>query len=320
VLHFAYLTLRMTNGSSYLTTLDVLGLLVASLCHDIDHPGNNNLFEINSDSQLAHLHNDISVLENHHAYTTFAILRNPTTNIFSHIRRDNYMYLRKTMVSAILATDMSVHFDALKALDLREPDQSFNSKVETDRQAVVKVLIHSADLSGQVFPNTIARVWEERISKEFDEQAKKESSKGLPVLSHMQNLHDPIVRNQNQVSFIDFVLLPWWRSMCRLFPGLTPCYDNLLANRKFYDRMAKSLLRGGTGTTSTSSDTAPTDSKAPAPAPTPAAPSAAAAKPATAAAALTPAPAAAAKSVSPVAPAAAVAPAAQSAAPKTPSK
>ncbi len=106
---------------------------------------------------------------------------------------------------------MSVHFESCKNLDTRELDAPFNSKLESERQNIVKVLIHSSDLSGQVFPTSIATMWEERISKEFELQANKEKGKGLPVLSHMQNLHDPIVRAQNQVAFIEYVLTPWVR-------------------------------------------------------------------------------------------------------------
>ena len=46
-------------------------LLVSTLVHDVDHNGLNNNFHINSQSPLAVLYNDISVLENHHC--SFAV-------------------------------------------------------------------------------------------------------------------------------------------------------------------------------------------------------------------------------------------------------
>ena len=41
----------LTRGGRgrYLQPLDLLGLMVASLCHDLDHPGNTNKFEIDSE-------------------------------------------------------------------------------------------------------------------------------------------------------------------------------------------------------------------------------------------------------------------------------
>ena len=51
-------------------------LLVSTLVHDVDHNGLNNNFHINSQSPLALLYNDISVLENHHcSYATKLLAR-----------------------------------------------------------------------------------------------------------------------------------------------------------------------------------------------------------------------------------------------------
>ena len=91
VFHFAYLILRLTKITGEMSSLDVLGLLVASLCHDLDHPGRTNSFEINTDSEKALLYNDHSVLENHHATTLFKILSDTRFNIFQNIPK--YVYI-----------------------------------------------------------------------------------------------------------------------------------------------------------------------------------------------------------------------------------
>ena len=49
--------------------LDLLSILIASLGHDIGHPGLTNNFQINSLSEMALTYNDISCLENYHAST-----------------------------------------------------------------------------------------------------------------------------------------------------------------------------------------------------------------------------------------------------------
>lgn len=71
----AYRLVRTTGVLDVIKELEALSLLVAALGHDADHPGNDNQFEIDSASSLALCYNDISVLENHHAATTFAVLR-----------------------------------------------------------------------------------------------------------------------------------------------------------------------------------------------------------------------------------------------------
>jgi len=50
----------------------------------------------------------------------------------------------------------------------------------------------------------------------------------------MKNLDNPQVRAQNQVNFIDFVLIPWWKPFVKCFPSLKHCFANLLSNRSYY--------------------------------------------------------------------------------------
>lgn len=49
-------------------------LFIASAAHDVDHPGNNNIYEVKTRSKLAILYNDQSVLENHHTATFYFIV------------------------------------------------------------------------------------------------------------------------------------------------------------------------------------------------------------------------------------------------------
>ncbi len=215
------------------TRLEILALLIASLCHDLDHPGNTNSFEVNTSSALALLHNDQSVLENHHATITFALLRNPKLNIFGNLPMDQSRNIRKVIISSILATDMTMHIDTqtkLSGLDV----PPVNLTVEKDKLFLFHVIIHTADLSGQVYPQPISGEWESRISAEFRYQAEMEEKLGLPVLPLMRNLEQPHVRAQGQVNFIDFILAPWWRNLVRLYPAMNECEQRLKENRAFY--------------------------------------------------------------------------------------
>ena len=48
--------------------------IIAGASHDVEHPGFNNIFLIESKDKIAINYNDSSVLENHHAATVFNIL------------------------------------------------------------------------------------------------------------------------------------------------------------------------------------------------------------------------------------------------------
>ena len=59
-----------------LTPFDIFITLLSAAAHDMDHPGNNNIYEIKCKSKLALLYNDQAVLENHHAASFFFLLDN----------------------------------------------------------------------------------------------------------------------------------------------------------------------------------------------------------------------------------------------------
>ncbi|KAF5911214.1 hypothetical protein HPG69_019582 [Diceros bicornis minor] len=59
-------TLLMTGRlKKYYTDLEAFAMLAAAFCHDIDHRGTNNLYQMKSTSPLARLHGS-SILERHH--------------------------------------------------------------------------------------------------------------------------------------------------------------------------------------------------------------------------------------------------------------
>jgi hypothetical protein len=87
--------------------LDVLALLLSALCHDLEHPGTTNAFQVNTCSALAQRYNDASVLENHHCAVATAMLE--ASGVLATLSADDRKTLRKAMITAILATDMSVH-------------------------------------------------------------------------------------------------------------------------------------------------------------------------------------------------------------------
>ena len=243
VMQFAYYTVRVTEAGESLPKLDLLALLVSCLCHDIDHPGTTNTFQVLVASELALLHNDQAVLENHHAATTFSLLSSPSTSIISPLNSSlcqaDCRALRKMIITAILSTDMARHFDMCHDLDSQEPEcQSINWRSDADRQFVINLITHSSDLSGQITPLHIALQWEERVTLEFMRQSALEQQCGLPLTSYFKDLHVDRIRLKNHINFLDFVMTPLWTGLVELFPPMRACAENLVRNRKFFmDKM-----------------------------------------------------------------------------------
>ncbi|CAI5720080.1 unnamed protein product [Peronospora destructor] len=117
VVHASYLLLSTTDAGQLLQPLDIAACLVASLGHDVDHPGHTNDFEVKSGSQLAMLYSDESVLEHHHAYTTFRLIsKERNANILQNLNFADYRHFRKMVITAILGTDMANHFKFLEKI------------------------------------------------------------------------------------------------------------------------------------------------------------------------------------------------------------
>ncbi|XP_026686318.1 dual 3',5'-cyclic-AMP and -GMP phosphodiesterase 11-like [Diaphorina citri] len=74
--------------------IECLALLIACLCHDLDHRGTNNSFQIN------YLHFDQCLM----------ILNSAGNQILSNVSPDEYSRIIKVLEEAILSTDLAVYF------------------------------------------------------------------------------------------------------------------------------------------------------------------------------------------------------------------
>jgi GAF domain-containing protein len=242
VLHFSYLILRHNKANSHadiLDSLDVLALLISALAHDVAHTGRTNQFEINSSSLLALTHNDQSVLENHHCSTFFTILRAESCNIFANFDTAQQREVRRIIISAIQSTDMAFHGEQSQRLSEIESLKNLSANNAADKQFLINTYLHTADLSGQVFPLTVAKQWESRIAAEFNNQYQEELRRNLPLSNFMQGLHNIVTRAKLQMAFID-LLLPYWGEIARLFgPEFNKYYEALFSNRLYFERLAE---------------------------------------------------------------------------------
>ncbi|KAE8878249.1 hypothetical protein PF005_g15056 [Phytophthora fragariae] len=151
VVHASYLLLSTTDAGQMLQPLDIAACLIASLGHDVDHPGHTNDFEVKSGSQLAMLYSDESVLEHHHAYTTFRLIsKEKNANILQNLTPVDYRHVRKMVINAILGTDMANHFKFLECLEkvLRPPnhhvDTTTISSAKRDNSSVTSIIAVSS--------------------------------------------------------------------------------------------------------------------------------------------------------------------------------
>ncbi|RLO13365.1 hypothetical protein DYB28_005863, partial [Aphanomyces astaci] len=230
VLHSAHIQLKV-HMRKLLTGLDIFALMIAALCHDVDHPGNNNDFEVKCVSSIALTHNDDAVLERHHCRVTFLILNTPSTNILEKVAPDAFRSIRRTIIRCIMATDMANHFTQCKALENMSRHQLQDA---VNRMVVMELIVHASDLSAQALPYKLAFKWGDRALDEFQNQAREEADMNLPVAPFMENLESKGARLSVQSNFICYVLQPLWTSYGLLVPQMRFYTDSLNNNLEHY--------------------------------------------------------------------------------------
>lgn len=244
VLHIAYHMLRAGLDQSF-TVFDVFALFVAALCHDIDHPGVNNAFMINSRSELASLYSNDAVLERHHSAVTSKILRSgseavPCHDILCSLPEDFKLRFKDLVSAAILATDMTHHVDKVESVRERaRRGIAFDAGNEADRRELLCVLLHTADIGAQTQATAVAIKWGRTVSNEFSAQYLKEMQLGLPLSPFMAGLDEEVKFALLQTGFVSNIILPLWTAVADCFPALKVRVAMLHTNNHVYQEIVR---------------------------------------------------------------------------------
>ncbi|KAF7253205.1 cAMP-specific 3',5'-cyclic phosphodiesterase 4B [Varanus komodoensis] len=224
------------------TDLEILATIFAAAIHDVDHPGVSNQFLINTNSELALMYNDESVLENHHLAVGFKLLQEEHCDIFQNLTKKQRQTLRKMVIDMVLATDMSKHMSLLADLKTMVETKKVTSSGVllldnyTDRIQVLRNMVHCADLSNPTKSLELYRQWTDRIMEEFFQQGDKERDRGMEI-SPMCDKHTASVE-KSQVGFIDYIVHPLWETWADLVqPDAQDILDTLEDNRNWYQSM-----------------------------------------------------------------------------------
>jgi len=225
--------LRATSSEQVLSPMERTATILCALSHDVDHPGINNAFLQSIDSPVAMTYNDVSILENHHTATTFEIIRASGTNCLGTLESPEFRRCRALMVRAILATDMSGHFDMTK--ELKSMAAPFEAGAEEKvRNRLAEVVVHSADVSGQVLEWDVAQLWSNRVISEFATQADLEQARGLDTAPFMLGLDKRSRQMGLQKGFCSYVLTALWQPLSDLYEALEPQMNELSKNAAMY--------------------------------------------------------------------------------------
>ncbi|XP_030199255.1 high affinity cGMP-specific 3',5'-cyclic phosphodiesterase 9A isoform X2 [Gadus morhua] len=198
------------------TQVDILILMTAAVCHDLDHPGYNNTYQVNARTDLAVRYNDISPLENHHCAIAFQIFSQPDCNIFASFDPEAFKQIRQSTITLILATDMARHGEILDSF--KQKVDVFDYSDEEHVTCLKMVLIKCCDISNEVRPMEVAEPWVDCLLEEYFMQSDREKTEGLPVAPFMDR--EKVTKPTAQIGFIKFVLIPMFETVMKLFPQI----------------------------------------------------------------------------------------------------
>jgi len=228
---------------SGINDLAALGMVLAAICHDMGHPGNNNSYEIQTDSSLARLYSDDRVLERHHSALALNILHRDDASMLSSMDKHDKGKVRQLMVNAILSTDMAIHTDLLSNLegmdsgifDIGDDGGLKNTKL---LHALSSMMIHTADLSTNCLTLEQAVIWGDMCLTEFGRQARMEKDAGVTVTDFMASLDTEKDKAKVQYGFCNYVVKPWFKIVAgfNMFKvDMQVCLKNLDAVVQHYE-------------------------------------------------------------------------------------
>ncbi|XP_051944120.1 dual specificity calcium/calmodulin-dependent 3',5'-cyclic nucleotide phosphodiesterase 1A isoform X3 [Hippocampus zosterae] len=214
-----YLLLK-TGMVHWLTELEIFAMIFAAAVHDYEHTGTTNNFHIQTRSDTAILYNDRSVLESHHVSAAYRLLQeDDEMNILYNLSKDDWRELRALVVEMVLATDMSCHFQQVKAMKnfLQQPEG-------IDKPKALSLLLHTADISHPAKSWDLHHRWTTSLLEEFFRQGDKEAELGLSF-SPLCDRKSTMVA-QSQIGFIDFIVVPTFTVLSDMMERIvTPLID-----------------------------------------------------------------------------------------------
>ena len=195
------------NLLKYISDLDIMAALLASIIHDFQHPGVNNEFLIKKSHAKAIRYNDMSVLENHHLASAFAVLLDPNCDITIDLTEDQYWVLRTSIIKMVMSTDMKMHEETIGAFKNYRGLPNFPNN-DKEKQILMNMAMRISDYGNPLQPHDLYFKWMALMMEELYQQGdiedhlqmdysapfmnRRETNPYATQLSYIQNIIEPM--------------------------------------------------------------------------------------------------------------------------------
>jgi len=236
--------LRHAVLSDLIQPIDRLAALVASLIHDYQHPGLNNVFLQATKHDYAITYNDNSILESHHVAASWKVLLHDECNFLKGLSREQYLEIRDTIIQLVLGTDMKYHFEHYTKFKTKVQSETFKPGcAREDVKFLMSITMHTADIANPAKPMKYCLQWTELVMEEFFRQGDLEQQLGMPI----SPFYDRTKNNtaQCQIGFINVLVRPLYAEVTALLgePAKSECFGALEANLKGWETHGNELFK-----------------------------------------------------------------------------
>ncbi|XP_044007181.1 dual 3',5'-cyclic-AMP and -GMP phosphodiesterase 11-like isoform X1 [Aphidius gifuensis] len=218
--------------------IECLALMIACLCHDLDHRGTNNSFQIKASSPLAQLYST-STMEHHHFDQCLMILSSQGNQILSNVSPEEYSRIVKVLEEAILSTDLAVYFRKRGSFLSIARSKTYNWSHGEHRDLLRGMLMTVCDLAAITKPWEIEKRVAELVSSEFFEQGDIErrtlNITPIDIMNREKEDQLPMM----QVGFIDSICLPIYEAFALLSDKLNPLVEGVRQNKQHWLEIAE---------------------------------------------------------------------------------
>uniref|UniRef100_A0A7N8WNV7 Phosphodiesterase n=1 Tax=Mastacembelus armatus TaxID=205130 RepID=A0A7N8WNV7_9TELE len=231
---------RLQNN---LSDLEILALMIATLCHDLDHRGVNNSYIQRSDHPLAQLYCH-STMEHHHFDQCLMILNSPGNQILSGLSLDEYKSTLKMIERAILATDLALYMKRRGEFFELTKNSQFVWEDEHHRDLLRSMLMTACDISAITKPWPVQKRIAELVATEFFEQGDKERQELNIEPIDLMNREKRDKIPSMQVSFIDAICIQLYETLAGMSEHCSPLLEGCQKNRQHWKRLAEDCEKG----------------------------------------------------------------------------
>uniref|UniRef100_A0A3Q4FZC2 Phosphodiesterase n=1 Tax=Neolamprologus brichardi TaxID=32507 RepID=A0A3Q4FZC2_NEOBR len=238
-----FVVLKSGHLQSYMSDLEVLALMIATLCHDLDHRGVNNSYIQRSDHPLAQLYCH-STMEHHHFDQCLMILNSPGNQILSGLSLDEYKATLKMIERAILATDLALYMKRRGEFFELTKNNQFVWEDEHHRDLLRSMLMTACDISAITKPWPVQKRIAELVATEFFEQGDKERQELNIEPIDLMNREKRDKIPSMQVSFIDAICIQLYETLAGLSEYCSPLLEGCQKNRQQWKCLAEECEKG----------------------------------------------------------------------------